>query len=115
MTMAPTEYSAEAAELLMDPHSFADMDRWHERMGRIRRAAPVVPVDMEGFAPFLVVLRHDDIMAIERDSDLWLNTTRSVLQPDGDFQAMEDFRYPGTAHLGPPRRGRAPRLSPCHQ
>ena len=99
MTMAPTEYSDEAAELLMDPHSFADMDRWHERMGRIRRATPVVPVAIEGFSPFLAVLRHDDIMAIEREADLWLNTTRSVLQPDGDLKAMEEFGIPAPRSL----------------
>ncbi|HXY26887.1 MAG TPA: hypothetical protein VEH82_01230 [Acidimicrobiales bacterium] len=97
--MALTEHSAEAAALLVYPQSFADMDRWHERVGRLRRATPVVPVSVEGFAPFLAVLRHDEIMAIERDADLWPNTTRSVLQPDGDLQAMEQFGIPAPRSL----------------
>ena len=99
MAMALTEHSAEAAALLVYPQSFADMDRWHERVGRLRRATPVVPVSVEGFAPFLAVLRHDEIMAIERDADLWPNTTRSVLQPDGDLQAMEQFGIPAPRSL----------------
>jgi hypothetical protein len=71
-----------AAELLCLPETWADMTRWHQRMGEIRRAAPVVKVEAEGFEPFVAVLRHAELNAIERDSDLWHNTIYSVLQPE---------------------------------
>jgi cytochrome P450 len=80
--MEMTDYSARAADLLANPEAWGDMTLWHERMRKIRQATPVVPVEPEGFMPFLAVLRYGELNAIERDSDLWINTTYSVLQPE---------------------------------
>lgn len=80
--MEMTEYSARAADLLANPEAWGDMALWHQRMRKIRTATPVVPVEPEGFEPFLAVLRYAELNAIERDSDLWINTTYSVLQPE---------------------------------
>jgi cytochrome P450 len=89
-----TDNSRDAAELLADPTSWTDMDRWHERMGKIRRETPVVPVEADGFAPFVAVLRYSDVAAVERDPDLWHNTSRSVLQPEAEIQQMADAGLP---------------------
>ncbi|MCU4186811.1 cytochrome P450 [Acidiferrimicrobium sp. IK] len=92
--MTITDHSTEAAELLSAPEPWADMDRWHERMREIRRDTPVVAVQADGFAPFLAVLRYADVYAVERDSDLWHNTERSVLQPEEEIRRMVDAGLP---------------------
>jgi cytochrome P450 len=76
--MADTEDGA----LFVEPKLWADMDAWHERVALLRREVPVLPVDVDGFAPFWVLTRHEDIAAVERDSATWLNTAFSVLGPD---------------------------------
>ncbi|HWB65454.1 MAG TPA: cytochrome P450 [Mycobacteriales bacterium] len=93
-TTTDTTYADRAAELLTLPEPWADMARWHEQMGEIRRAMPVVRVESEGFLPFLAVLRYADVNAIERDSELWHNTTYSVLQPEEAKQLLIDSGLP---------------------
>jgi cytochrome P450 len=94
MTTSVTDHSAAAAELLSTPEAWADMNSWHQRMGEIRRETPVVRVETEGFVPFYAVLRHAEVTAIERDADLWLNTTYSVLGPEADKQRLIDSGLP---------------------
>jgi cytochrome P450 len=78
----------ERAWLFLDGHTWADMDAWHARVAEIRRQEPVLAVDVEGFEPFWVLTRHEDVFAVSRDSEHWLNTTRSVLGPDADWEQM---------------------------
>jgi len=89
-----TTHAPTAAELLSTPEAWADMARWHQLMGEIRRETPVVKVNADGMLPFLAVLRHGDVSAIERDSDLWLNTTFSVLGLESDKQRLIDSGLP---------------------
>jgi hypothetical protein len=44
-----------------------DMDAWHEHVSQIRRTTPVLRVDAEGFAPFWVLTKHEDVFAVSRD------------------------------------------------
>jgi cytochrome P450 len=92
--MRMTDHSLAAAELLTGTLAWADMGRWHQRMGEIRRDTPVVPVEAEGFAPFLAVLRYADVSAIERDSELWANTSQSVLQLETAREQMLEAGLP---------------------
>lgn len=72
-----------AAEGLFHTHGpWADMDAWHERVGELRRAAPILRVEDAGFSPFWVLTRHADVFAVSRDSVHWKNTVGSVLGPD---------------------------------
>ncbi len=89
-----TPHAATAAELLSTPEAWADMVRWHQLMGEIRRDVPVVRLEPEGFLPFYAVLRYADVAAIERDADLWLNTTFSVLGLEADKQRLIDSGLP---------------------
>ena len=70
------------------PDEFADMDRWHAQVAEVRRNAPVLRVDLDGFTPFWVLTRYADVFAVSRDSERWMNTTRSVLGPDEDWRKM---------------------------
>lgn len=92
--MEMTEHSPRAADLLANPEAWGDMTRWHDRMRKIRQATAVVPVQPEGFEPFLAVLRYDELNAIERDSDLWINTTYSVLQPEAAKEMLINAGLP---------------------
>ncbi len=85
-TPASTEQSPGA--LFHTARTWADMDRWHEQVGELRRARGVVHIDDPGFEPFWALLRHADVFAVSRDSDGWHNTTRSVLRPDADWHEM---------------------------
>ncbi|HUR76992.1 MAG TPA: cytochrome P450 [Acidimicrobiales bacterium] len=72
---------ANPGELFVVPKLWADMDDWHARVAALRAETPVIQVDLEGFAPFTVLTRHEDIAAVERDHNTWLNTPFSVLGP----------------------------------
>jgi cytochrome P450 len=89
-----TDHSATVEQLLTLPEPWTNMPEWHRRMGEVRRDAAVVPVEAEGFLPFLAVLRYPEVTAIERDSELWLNTTYSVLQPEEAKQMLIDSGLP---------------------
>ncbi len=70
------------------PYLWIDMDAWHARVADIRRATPILPVQLDGFQPFWVLTRYDDVLAVSRDNQRWLNTSRSVLGPDEDWERM---------------------------
>src|SRR5438552_18936647 len=74
--------------LFARPHLWTDMDAWHEKVTDIRRNSPVLPVALDGFQPFWVLTRHADVLAVSRDNQRWLNTSRSVLGPDEDWNKM---------------------------
>jgi cytochrome P450 len=83
-----TPVSESAGALFATPHRWADMDAWHTEVARIRRANRVLPVDLGGFEPFWVLTRHEDVLSISRDNQRWLNTSRSVLGPEEDWEKM---------------------------
>src|SRR5437899_1831144 len=75
------------------------MDEWHRRAAEVRRDAPVLRVDLEGFSPFWVLSRHEDVAAVERDHAHWLNTAFSVLGPDVQMGEIENSGMPLPASL----------------
>jgi len=79
---------ATAGRLFLDGFRWADMDAWHAQVAELRREEPVLQVDIEGFERFWVLTRHEDVFAVSRDNDRWLNTTRAVLGPDAEWQRM---------------------------
>ena len=70
------------------PQLWADMGAWHREVAEIRRATPVLPVELEGFQRFWVLTRHAEVLKVSRDNGHWLNTSRSVLGPDEDWERM---------------------------
>lgn len=78
----------EPGALFAAPQLWADMDTWHQRVAELRRTDPVLPVDLPGFQRFWALTRHADVRAVSRDNQRWLNTTRSVLGPDEDWEKM---------------------------
>ncbi|MHB1786667.1 MAG: cytochrome P450, partial [Acidimicrobiales bacterium] len=77
--MSNTVHDADAwGGLFAFPHAWADMDAWHAQVADIRRTRPVLAVQMDGFEPFWVLTRYADVLAVSRDNQAWLNTSRSV-------------------------------------
>lgn len=78
---------------------WADMDRWHAEVGRLRREQPILYVDDPGFTPFWVLTRHADVFTVSRDNARWHNTAQSVLGPDEDWEQMLASGMPAPATL----------------
>jgi cytochrome P450 len=69
----------EAAKVLADPTAYADDDRLHEALTHLRANNPVAWVDSPPYRPFWAITKHADIMAIERDNNLFLSEPRPLL------------------------------------
>lgn len=71
----------EAAKVLADPTAYADDERLHAALRQLRTTNPVAWVDYPPYRPFWAITKHEDIMAIERDHDLFINGPRPILTP----------------------------------
>lgn len=76
------------------PPLFADMGAWHEAVAEIRRTDPILYAEAEGYTPFHVLTRHEDIFGVSRDHETWFNTPRSVQAPDEQYDQMEASGLP---------------------
>jgi cytochrome P450 len=70
----------DAAKVLADPTAYADEDRLHTALTRLRAHAPVAYVDNPPYRPFWAITKHADIMEIERANNLWISEPRPLLQ-----------------------------------
>ncbi|CAN5489108.1 cytochrome P450 [soil metagenome] len=86
--------SDDRGKLFIDAQLWADMDGWHDRVAEIRATEPVLAVRYDEFEPFWVLTRHADVLAVSRDNEHWLNTPRSVLVPDEEWQKLLDSGMP---------------------
>ncbi|OBJ74815.1 cytochrome P450 [Mycobacterium colombiense] len=83
----------DAAELLADPSAYTDDERLHTALRQLRATNPVAWVDHPPYRPFWAITKHADIMAIERDNDLFISAPRPILTPaDADdlLKAQQD-------------------------
>ncbi|MGE2716488.1 cytochrome P450 [Mycolicibacterium litorale] len=71
--------SQEAAKVLADPTAYADDRRLHAALTHLRATNPVAWVDNPPYRPFWAITKHADIMAVERENDLFLSEPRPLL------------------------------------
>jgi cytochrome P450 len=69
----------DAAKVLADPTAYADDARLHAALTHLRANNPVAWVDSPPYRPFWAITKHADIMAIERDNELFLSEPRPLL------------------------------------
>jgi cytochrome P450 len=69
----------EAAKVLADPTGYADDRRLHTALSHLRANNPVAWVDNPPYRPFWAITKHANIMAIERDNNLFLSEPRPLL------------------------------------
>jgi len=75
-------------EILVDPTAYADQERWHAIAAELRTHAPVLRVEKEGYTPFWAVTRYEDVFAVSRNNEQFINTRNSVLGPDAQFEFL---------------------------
>ncbi len=80
--------------LFHDPAEWEDMVGWHERVAELRRQQGAVWVDAPDYQPYLALLRHADVYAVERNHETWKNTTRVTLAPDAFFEQVMGMGMP---------------------
>ncbi len=88
--------------IFVTPAEFGDMEQWHEIAAELRRDAPVLRVEAEGWSPFWALTRHADVFEVSRRSDLFHNTPRSAPGPDLPYDMLQalGFELPRTlVHL----------------
>lgn len=76
--MSETELPAEA---IADPRTFTDPAKLNGLLARLRKHDPLPYVEAQGYAPFWLVTRHADLMAIERDAKQFINEPRQAMLP----------------------------------
>ena len=81
--------------IFIDPVLYADQPAWHEAAAELRRDTPVLRVEVEGYTPFWAVTRHEDVFAVSRDNEHFLNTRNSVLGPDAQFEFLKSIGIEG--------------------
>lgn len=69
----------DAAKVLADPTAYADDARLHAALTQLRADNPVAWVDNPPYRPFWAITKHADIMAIERDNNLFISAPRPLL------------------------------------
>lgn len=67
-------------EDITNPATFANPDAVRALFHRLRREAPVTYVDTGQHTPFWLVTRHEDIKAIENDSETFRAGPRTIMQ-----------------------------------
>lgn len=76
-----TSATVDAAKVLADPTAYADNKRLHTALRQLRASNPVAWVDHSPYRPFWAITKHADIVAIERDNDLFISAPRPLLTP----------------------------------
>jgi cytochrome P450 len=69
------------AKAIADPRTFTDPVVLNGLLARLRQTDPLPYVEAEGYAPFWLVTRHADLMAIERDARQFINEPRQAILP----------------------------------
>jgi len=68
-----------ATKVLADPTAYADDERLHTALTELRANNPVAWVDHPPYRPFWAITKHADIMAVERDNELFISEPRPLL------------------------------------
>jgi cytochrome P450 len=85
-----TEVMDDLARMFTEGAAYADDAAWHATAARLRRESPIVKVEREGWPTVWAIMKHADIMAIERRHDIFLNTSRVQYHSLATHQAMVD-------------------------
>ena len=85
----------DAARVLADPTAYADDARLHAALAHLRAEQPVAWVDNPPYRPFWAITKHADIMAIERDNNLFVAGPRPLLAPADADDIMKQQQEAG--------------------
>ncbi|MGX6509654.1 cytochrome P450 [Rhodococcus sp. SJ-2] len=69
----------DGTRVLVTPTAYKDEDRLHAALAKARAIGPVTRVEVPSYRPFWAVVKHADVMAVERAHQLFTNWPRPVL------------------------------------
>lgn len=69
-------------DIFHNAHRYGDLDSWRAEARALHDVAPIHRIEDDRFRPFWAVIGHDQIMEIERNTELFTNGPEPVLQPD---------------------------------
>jgi cytochrome P450 len=69
----PAELPEDLAKIVADPHSYADWDNLHVSLAQIRREHPFARAELDGYNPFWVASKYEDIQTVARKNDVFLS------------------------------------------
>ena len=98
-----TRVMDEAASVFADPGAYTDEPKLHAALAHLRTDAPVSWVDVPGYKPFWAITKHADILAIERDPDLFTNFPRPVLMTAESDEAQANVGVRTLIHMDDPQ------------
>jgi cytochrome P450 len=76
--------------IFLDGAAYADPATWHAAARRLRREAPVLRVEREGWPAFWAITTHADVLQIERNPEVFTNAPTPVLVRDGGAPTHEE-------------------------
>lgn len=74
--------------IFLDPDAYTDPEAWHATAAALRREAPVLRIEADGYQPVHALTRHADVFEVSRRNDLWHNTQRSQIMPEWLWQTI---------------------------
>jgi cytochrome P450 len=92
-----------AADRLADPTAYTDEPALHAGLARLRASTPVAYVDVDGYRPFYAITRHTDVLAIERDNEVFVNGPRPVLMRAEQERLQADHGVSTLIHMDDPQ------------
>ena len=85
------------AETIIDPSAYADGSRIDAAFAELRRDYPFAVAHPEGYDPFWVVTRHEDLREIERKNSMFLSSIRpakvSTIEAERRFREMNNGEF----------------------
>jgi cytochrome P450 len=93
----------DAARMLADPNAYTDEVRLHAALAQLRADAPVAYVQAPGYRPFWAISKHADVLAIERDNELFTNAPRPVLMPAEQEELQASHGVQTLIHMDDPQ------------
>ena len=85
------------AETIIDPSAYADGSRIDAAFAELRRNYPFAVAHPEGYDPFWVVTRHEDLREIERNHSMFLSSIRpakiATIEAERRFREMNNGEF----------------------
>lgn len=78
-TPTKDDRASQYANVFVEPKAYADDARLHEALSYLRANEPVVRVESTRYRSFWAITKHADIMAVERENNLFLSEPRPLL------------------------------------
>ncbi|AUW59713.1 cytochrome P450 [Sphingobium sp. SCG-1] len=67
------------ARAIVDPHAYVEWDGLHDMLAHLRRDHPFARADIEGYDPFWIASKYEDIQEVTRKNDIFLSGVAQLM------------------------------------